>query len=136
MAYIVPATDVSDVDVKQFITANDANLTIWQTSVENELKALAAEHGLLESQIDTTVNSIVKEYLVAYYCYMVFRDKIGSVLSDGLSNDKYKQKFEIYGIECGRLRKRITKEMIYEGDDNDDIDDIERAPTDCILVRG
>lgn len=133
MAYITPSTDITDYDVKQFITANDARLATWSTAVDNELVAMAYQVGLVDDDISATVNPVIKEYLVAYYCYIVFRDNVGATNSDIPDQEKYFRKFEMYGIECNRLRKRCTKELIRNGTDNDAVSDINRAPVNVLL---
>lgn len=135
MAYITPSSDITDYDVKQFITAVDARLTAWATEVESELKAIAYQLGLVDSEIGATVNAVVKRYLVAYYCYIVFRDNVGAVNSNIPDQEKYKIKFEIYGVECNRLRKYCTKELIRNGSTDSSVADIDRAPVN-ILLRG
>jgi len=139
MAYITPATDVSDVDVRQIITAltatSDSRLTLWSGDVDAELVSMAYGFGLDDDSITTPVNAIVKRYLVAYYCYIVFRDIMGASNTDDMAREKYKQKFEIYANECMRLRGAVTKNMIYYGNADDSIDEYDRVKVN-FFVRG
>jgi hypothetical protein len=141
MSYIDPESDISDVDVSQIVTAMsdldtpDPRLDIWLADTDSELEAMAFGYGLDGESISTPINKIVKRYLVAYYCYIVFRDMMGASNTDDMAHEKYKQKFDIYANECNRLRQACTKDMIFSGDDDEAIDEIDRAPVN-ILVRG
>ena len=135
MAYITPATDITDVDVKQFVTASDARLANWLAELDAEIEALAYERGLTHDDIHTTLNPVCKSYAISFYCYIVFRDNVGSTNPDTSENEKYLRKLEIYGAECTRKRSACTKELLFEGDHDENIDSLKRIPAN-VLYRG
>jgi hypothetical protein len=112
MSHYIETTEVTDSVVKDFIVRADTRVEQWLTCVDNEVKRLALKQGLFESEILTPLNSIVKEYAVAYFCLIVFRDNIGSNNVDVPAEEKYRVKYDLYVSETDRLKPQCTKELL------------------------
>lgn len=133
MAHYIQATDITDKLVKAFIDAGDTRLETWYTAVDNEVKGLAYDSGVQESQITLPLHPRIAEYAVNYFCKRVMFDSILINNPDSPELDKYKAKYEIYKSECERLIGRITAGMFYLTDPS--ISQINRVSSG-MLVRG
>jgi hypothetical protein len=112
MSHYISTADITDSVAKAFVDASDSRLEQWLTNVDNEIIRMALQNDLLEEDILDPLNSIVKEYLVAYFCLLVFRDNIGSNNVEVSSEEKYRIKYDLYVSETERLRPLCTKDII------------------------
>lgn len=133
-ATVVQQSDCTDKVALKFVTAGETRLEKWLTSVDTELMSLVYEAGLTESDVDMPLNPIVREYLIAYLQYLIFRDNVGSTNTDTPEQEVYRVKLNISAEDCERMRGRCTKAVL-QYEDNDDIEPIERVPVGR-LFRG
>lgn len=118
MSHYIEATDITDTVAKAFIDNADTRIEQWLTNVDNEINRLAYSKGLANEEILVPINPIVKEYAVAYFCLMVFKDNIGANNVTTPMDEKYKIKYGLYLEEIDRLKPQCTKGLlsINEGD--------------------
>jgi hypothetical protein len=118
MSYITPATDVTDSLVRNFVSGSDTRLATWLANTDSEIESIAQERGLLATDIETPVHYKIKEYAIAYYCYLVCQDCFGENTVDIPEQEVYKVKLDYYLQKCNFLRPNLTKNMfLYESAD-------------------
>ena len=110
MSYITTA-DITDRTITNFITGNDSRLTAWMANTDAEIESIAQERGLLATDIETPVHYKIKEYAIAYYCYLVCQDCWGENTVEIPDQEVYKVKLDYYLQKCNFLRNNLTKSM-------------------------
>jgi hypothetical protein len=117
MAYTakyIAFTDITDSVVRDFVQsgAEDGRHDIWMENTDLDLEQLAVSLGVYSSSIyKTPLNYRIKEYAVAYFCFLVCQDCFGENNVDTADNEVYIRKLEYYEERVEKLRGMITKEM-------------------------
>ena len=109
-AYIV-TTDVTDTQAKAFITANDSRVTTWMARANEEVESIAQELNVPVASISTPVHPKIKEYALAYFCFVVFQDVFATNNVETPEIEKYRLKLDWYESRCTKLRPTLTYEM-------------------------
>lgn len=110
MSYI-ETTDVTDTQAKAFITANDGRVTTWMARANAEVESVAQEKDVQIASISTPVHAKIKEYALAYLCFIIFQDVFGTNNNEVSELEKYKVKMEWYENRCQKLKPSLTYEM-------------------------
>jgi hypothetical protein len=79
---------------------------------DEELGALAQSLGVAITDIFTPVNSRVKEYVIAYFCFLLFQDCNGENDPENPENEVHLKKLAWYNERVNFLRGYITREML------------------------
>ena len=129
---------ITDTIVKRFITASDTRVQSWLDATEDDILEVCKENGVLESTFDTNVtnnglNYRIKEYMCAYFCYIVCRDVWCTNEVETSDFEIYKIKLEFYSDLMNKLRSLLTASMF--SSDEDDLSGIDMVSTG-LLFRG
>jgi hypothetical protein len=116
-ALYIATTDITDSLARDFVNGSDARLDTWMQNTDEEVQALALSLGVTVDVIYTPLNYRVKEYAVAYYCFLLFQDTYGENTVEQDENDIYKKKLEWYANRVDALLPQITKEMFIQSVD-------------------
>jgi L-ribulose-5-phosphate 3-epimerase UlaE len=111
-AKYIATTDITDSIARRYISGSDARLDTWMTNTDLEIESIAQEHGLSTESITVPIHYKVKEYAIAYYCYLIFQDVFGSNEVENPEQEIHKMKLEYCLSKCNALRQMITKEML------------------------
>jgi len=117
MAYTakyIAFTDITDSVVRDFVQsgAEDGRHDIWMENTDLELEALALERGVVSTSIyETPLSYRIKEYAIAYFCFLVCQDCTAENNVDVPENESYFKKLIWYKERCELLKSQITKEM-------------------------
>lgn len=104
--------DITDSVVRDFINLNDTRKDTWMTNTDLEIQALALEKGVYATSIyTTTLGYRIKEYAIAYFCFLVCQDCTAENSVDVPENESYFKKLIWYKERCELLKSQITKEM-------------------------
>lgn len=115
MAYTplyIATTDIDDSVARDFVNASDTRIDKWMERTDNELIALAQSLGVPSTAIKIPVNSRVKEYLIAYFCFLLFQAVNGENESENPENEVHLVKLKWYSERVAYISTMITKEMI------------------------
>lgn len=113
-AKYIAFADVTDSVVSDFLVAGaeDGRHDIWMENTDLELEQIALERGVVSTSIyETPLNYRIKEYAVAYMCFLVCQDCFGVNNVEIEANETYLKKLEYYKTRCELLKSQITKEM-------------------------
>lgn len=112
-AKYIAFSDITDSVVRDFVQsgAEDSRHDIWMENTDLELEQLALERGVVSTSIYEPLNYRIKEYAVAYLCFLVCQDCFGENSVDLPENEVYIKKLEYYAKRCELLKTQITKEM-------------------------
>lgn len=125
------ATYLTTADITDSIKGN-FSLDAYLTLADSEIVNMARKFGLTEDQIDTPLDFCIKQWAIAWVLMRLCLDKAGAANVEGIENDKYFVKFNLYRDQCWHYAKKITKEMFlgYVTDIRD------MTSTSCQLIRG
>lgn len=110
----IATTDITDSIARDFVNGSDARLLQWMQRADEELGALAQSLGVPITSIYTPINSRVKEYVIAYYCFILFQDVNGENEVENPENEVHLKKLLWYQERVNFLRGFITKEMLLQ----------------------
>lgn len=111
-AKYIATTDITDSVARDFVDLIDPRIDTWMTNVDLELESIAQEKGVAPEQIEKTpLHYKIKEYSIAYYCFLVFQDCFGENEVELATQEVHKQKLDYYLNKCNYLRPNLTKEM-------------------------
>jgi len=113
-AKYIAFTDITDSVVSDFIQsgAEDSRHDTWMENTDLEIEQLALERGVYATSIYIDpLGYRIKEYAIAYFCFLVCQDCFG--VNDVVIevNETYLKKLEYYKNRCELLKSQITKEM-------------------------
>ena len=115
MAYTplyIATTDITDSLARDFIAGSDARVDKWMERTDGELQSMALSLGVPVESIYTPLNSRVKEYAVAYFCFLLFQDTNGENDVENPDNEVYLVKLKWYMERVGFLQTQITRELM------------------------
>jgi hypothetical protein len=110
MSYIT-TSDITDSTIRNFVSGTDSRLSAWMANTDAEIESIAQERGLQATDIQTPIHYKIKEYAIAYYCYLVCQDCWGENTVDIPEQEVYKVKLDYYLQKCNFLRPNLTKNM-------------------------
>jgi hypothetical protein len=110
MAYITTA-DITDSVARDFVADVDTRLTAWMTNTTAEIESIAQEKGVAVADIETPIHYKIKEYAIAYYCFLIFQDSFGENDVEVAEMEVHERKLQYYLEKCNALRPTLTKEM-------------------------
>jgi hypothetical protein len=114
-ALYITTSDITDSIARRFVSANDSRLDTWMERTDDEVDAVAMAINVSPENIQTPIHPRIKEYAIAYYCFLIFQDAYGCNEVEDDDNDIYKLKLTYYADRCAALRNQLTKEMfLYE----------------------
>lgn len=113
-AKYITTSDIGDSLARDFVAGTDSRLDMWMSNTDLEIESIAQEKGITASLIEKTpLHYKIKEYAVAYYCFLIFQDCFGENSVELAENEVYKAKLTYYLEKCNFLRPNLTKEMFY-----------------------
>jgi hypothetical protein len=111
--------DITDGVLRQPITATtqDSRVQTWLNRTESELISIAQIQGVPPAAFGSNFKNNglhykVKEYAIAYYCFICSQDLWTITNVDPTTEEKYKQKMLWYQERFKQLRPTLTREMI------------------------
>ena len=107
-------TDITDSVVRDFLQSGseDSRHDIWMENTDLEIEALALERGVYAINIFTSpLGYRIKEYAVAYFCFLVCQDCTMANSVEVPENESYLKKLLWYKERCEYLKGQITQEM-------------------------
>ena len=111
-AKYISTTDITDSVARDFVNATDSRLDIWMQNTDFEIESIAQEKGILPADISKTpLHYKIKEYAIAYYCFLIFQDCFGENEVELSAEEVHNQKLKYYLEKCNFLRPILTKEM-------------------------
>lgn len=112
-AKYIAFTDITDSVVRDFVQTGteDGRHDIWMENTDLELEQLALERGVTSASIYEPLNYRIKEYAIAYFCFLVCQDCTAENSVDVPENESYFKKLIWYKERCELLKTQITKEM-------------------------
>jgi len=113
-AKYIAFTDITDSVVRDFVQtgAEDGRHDIWMENTDLELEALALEKGVYATSIFIApLGYRIKEYAIAYFCFLVCQDCTAENSVEVVENESYFKKLIWYKERCEMLKSQITKEM-------------------------
>jgi len=113
-AKYIEFTDITDSVVSDFLISGsaDSRADKWMENTDLEIEMLALERGVTSTSIyETPLSYRVKEYAMAYLCFLVCQDCFGTNDVEIEQNETYLKKLEYYRNRCELLKSQITKEM-------------------------
>jgi hypothetical protein len=113
-AKYIAFTDITDKVVADFLVSGseDASHDIWMENTDLEIEQVALERGVYSTSIYLIpLGYRIKEYAIAYLCFLVCQDCFGVNDVEVEQNETYLKKLEYYKNRCELLKSQITKEM-------------------------
>lgn len=112
--YITTAM-ITDSIARDFISGTDTRLDTWMENTDLEIESIAQEKGVLAANIKITpLHYKIKEYAIAYYCFLVFQDAFGENDVAVSENEVHHMKLKYYLDKCNFLRPILTKDMFWQ----------------------
>ena len=108
----IATTDITDSLARDFINGSDARVDKWMERTDGEIQSMALSLGVPVGSIYTPLNSRVKEYAVAYFCFLLFQDTNGENDTENPENEVYLIKLKWYMERVGFLQTQITRELL------------------------
>jgi hypothetical protein len=110
-AKYIATTDVTDSVARDFINGTDSRLDTWMANVDLEIESIAQEKDLATTEIETPIHYKIKEYAIAYYCFLIFQDAFGENAVEVDGQEIHEKKLKYYLEKCNYLRPTLTKAM-------------------------
>ena len=111
-ALYITTADITDSVARDFIS--DSRVLIWMQRADEELGSLALTLGVPIASIYTPVNSRVRDYVIANFCYLLFRDVNGENEVENPGNEVHIVKMKQWKEVIDELRTLITKEQLLQ----------------------
>jgi len=113
-AKYIAFTDITDSVVSDFLAtgSQDSRADKWMENTDLEIEMVALERGVYSTSIyETPLGYRIKEYAIAYLCFLVCQDCFGVNDVEIEVNETYLKKLDYYKNRCELLKSQITKEM-------------------------